>query len=76
MARAHSGSVTLEVFEDKAGKYRWHKQDANGEITSDSGQGYDRSGIIQAVQRETNEAGVGNVVWPEGFFDGESENGD
>lgn len=30
----------VEVFKDDAGEYRWHRKAGNGEILSDSGEGY------------------------------------
>jgi len=58
---------TIEVYKDDAGKFRWRRQAANGEIVADSGQGYDRTGIIRAVQRQTPAQDV-NVTWPDDFW--------
>ncbi len=32
----------IEIFQDKAGEWRWHRQAANGEIIASSGEGYTR----------------------------------
>jgi uncharacterized protein YegP (UPF0339 family) len=33
-------SATFEIFEDKAGDYRWRLRHSNGNIIADSGEGY------------------------------------
>ncbi len=45
-------SQTFEIFEDKAGEYRWRLVASNGEIIADSGEGYaSKDGARQAVER-------------------------
>ncbi len=33
-------SATFELYEDKAGQYRWRLRHENGNIIADSGEGY------------------------------------
>jgi hypothetical protein len=55
-------SATFELFEDKAGQWRWHLRHANGNIIADSGEGYAtkqkaKQGI-ESVKRNAPEAAV------------------
>jgi uncharacterized protein YegP (UPF0339 family) len=45
------GSAAFEVYEDRAGKFRWRLRHRNGNILADSGQGYaDRSGSFDGIE--------------------------
>ena len=45
-------SATFELYEDKAGAYRWRLRHANGNIIADSGEGYAaKSGAKDAIER-------------------------
>jgi len=47
-----AGDLEFEVYEDKAGEFRWRVESANGNILADSGEGYaSRSGAKNAVER-------------------------
>lgn len=39
MKRLHK----IELYQDKAGEWRWHRKAGNGEIISDSAEGYVRA---------------------------------
>jgi uncharacterized protein YegP (UPF0339 family) len=56
------GRAAFEIYEDSAGEYRWRLRHRNGNIISDSGQGYsDRSGArdgIESVKRNLPNAEV------------------
>lgn len=40
----------VEIYEDKAGDWRWRAKDTNGEIVAESGEGYEsRTYTEQAV---------------------------
>lgn len=42
---------TLELFTDRAGEWRWRRRAGNGEIISDSGEGYvDRRDAIHGMR--------------------------
>jgi len=44
--------VAFEVYEDRAGEWRWRLRHRNGEIVADSGEGYaSRRGARDAVER-------------------------
>ncbi|WP_256297201.1 YegP family protein [Haloarchaeobius salinus] len=44
--------ATFELYEDRAGKYRWRLVASNGEIIGDSGEGYTtKSGARDAIGR-------------------------
>lgn len=45
------GNAAFEVYEDSAGEYRWRLRHRNGNILSDSGEGYDsRAGAIRGIE--------------------------
>ncbi len=45
-------SATFELYEDKAGEYRWRLRHSNGNIIADSGEGYaSKSGARDAIER-------------------------
>lgn len=45
-------SATIELYEDKAGEYRWRLRHQNGNIIADSGEGYaSKSGAKKAIER-------------------------
>jgi uncharacterized protein YegP (UPF0339 family) len=47
-----TGDVEFELYEDRAGEYRWRARSANGRIVADSGEGYtDRSSGKDALER-------------------------
>jgi len=56
------GRAAFEVYEDKAGEFRWRLRHRNGRILADSGQGYsDRSGSfdgIESVKRNAPNADI------------------
>lgn len=51
---------TVIVYKDAAGEWRWHREAANGQIVSDSGEGYKNFGdcreMALAVNSEANYA--------------------
>jgi uncharacterized protein YegP (UPF0339 family) len=58
-------AATFELFEDRAGKYRWRLVHDNGNIIADSGEGYvskqkARQGI-QSVRENAPDADVEEV---------------
>ena len=46
-------AATFEVFEDRAGQYRWRLVHTNGNIIADSGEGY--------ATRQKAEQGIASV---------------
>jgi uncharacterized protein YegP (UPF0339 family) len=43
----------LELYQDKAGEWRWRRVAKNGEVVADSGEGYTRkSDAVEAARRE------------------------
>ena len=43
----------IEVYPDKSGEWRWRKKAGNGDVTADSGEGYEsRAGAIAAARAE------------------------
>jgi uncharacterized protein YegP (UPF0339 family) len=58
--------ATIQVYQDKAGAYRWRKLAPNGEITADSGESYTgRGSAWEAAQREAQEGDRVVQVAPE-----------
>lgn len=44
--------VKIEIYEDKAGKWRWRMRAANGQVIADGGEGYaNQSNIKRALRR-------------------------
>jgi len=44
--------AAFEMYEDRAGEWRWRLRHRNGEIVADSGEGYgSRHGVREAVER-------------------------
>jgi len=51
------GRAAFEVYEDKAGEFRWRLVHRNGNILADSGEGYSsKSGARQAVKNVKEDA--------------------
>ncbi|WP_276259154.1 YegP family protein [Haloglomus litoreum] len=51
------GTPHFEVFEDKAGEYRWRLLSKNGRIIADSGEGYSsKSGARRALENVQSDA--------------------
>jgi uncharacterized protein YegP (UPF0339 family) len=54
--------ATFEVYQDKAGEYRWRMRSSNGQVIASSGQGYKekRSCLdgIESVKRHAADAAV------------------
>jgi uncharacterized protein YegP (UPF0339 family) len=45
-------SATFEVYEDRAGEWRWRLRHRNGNVIADSGEGYaSRDGAVDAAER-------------------------
>jgi hypothetical protein len=59
---------TFEVFQDRAGEWRWRLVASNGNIIADSGEGYQsKQGVrrgIESVKRSAPEADVEVVEGP------------
>jgi hypothetical protein len=50
-------SATFEIFEDRAGDYRWRLRHSNGNIIADSGEGYaSKQKAKQGIQSVKNNA--------------------
>jgi len=50
-------SATFEIFQDKAGDYRWRLRHSNGNIIADSGEGYaSKQKAKQGIQSVKNNA--------------------
>ena len=43
--------LTIQLYRDKAGKYRWRAVATNGNILADSGQGYVNKGHCERMAR-------------------------
>jgi uncharacterized protein YegP (UPF0339 family) len=55
-----AGKDRIVVFADQGGLWRWHRKAANGEIISDSGQGYAHISTATIAARRANlDAGQG-----------------
>lgn len=53
--------MKFEVYEDKAGEYRWRLLESNGQLTADAGKGYlRREDAHRAIT--TLLAGINDVV--------------
>jgi uncharacterized protein YegP (UPF0339 family) len=46
------GSTAFEVYEDRAGEFRWRLRARNGSVVADSGEGYtERNKAVRAIER-------------------------
>lgn len=53
----------FEVYEDKAGEFRWRLKAGNGRTVGDSGEGYDsRSNARRAAERAKAQIGSAQIV--------------
>ncbi|WP_262179422.1 HVO_2922 family protein [Haloarcula laminariae] len=63
IAAAMESKATFEMFEDKAGKYRWRLRHRNGNVIADSAQGYaSRQKAMQGLRSVQTNAAGGAVV--------------
>jgi hypothetical protein len=47
----------IHVYEDESGEFRWRRVAPNGEVVSDSGEGYEsETGATEAANREADGA--------------------
>ncbi len=54
---------TVEVFKSADGDWWWHRKAANGEIVSDSGEGYERPGYaVHAALRANKDIAKAEIV--------------
>lgn len=57
-----AGTPHFEVYEDRAGEWRWRLIASNGRIVADSGEGYStESGARRAIENVQSDAGDANI---------------
>ena len=57
-----AGTPHFELYEDRAGEYRWRMIASNGRIVADSGEGYSsKSGARAAIENVQSDAGSASV---------------
>ncbi|PSP31476.1 hypothetical protein BRC64_09920 [Halobacteriales archaeon QH_10_67_22] len=64
----------FELFEDRAGKWRWRLRRRNGNVIADSGQGYaSRTGAIDGIRSVKRNAPNAEATLPDDLADGSED---